>query len=201
MSSGVLYGVMEFNKKLATLATHDKEVPAAPSMRLRNSVLTDSPVIENRGIWTWGYVIYDYRRFFDNMARLKMNRLTVWNDRPPVNCRQFIDYAHSRGIKVILGYSWGICPGEARSDQSAAFAVDQGRGSEELRGLLPRPGHGRHLFSDLHRAVEYHDRRPFDCRHRLRLGQRHRPRALDRSTPGSALNGGFMPVRSKGIIR
>ena len=69
--------------------------------------LSDAPVIENRGIWSWGYVIYDYRRFFDNMARLKMNRLTVWNDRPPINCRQFIDYAHSRGVRVILGYSWG----------------------------------------------------------------------------------------------
>ena len=36
-----------------------------------------------------------------------MNRLTVWNDVPPVNCRQFIEYAHSHGIKVVLGYSWG----------------------------------------------------------------------------------------------
>ena len=65
---------------------------------------TEAPVIENRGVWTWGYVIYDYRRFFDNMARLKMNRLAVWNDVPPINCRQFIPYAHSRGIKVILGF-------------------------------------------------------------------------------------------------
>ena len=75
-------------------------------MHCPNSALP-SAVIENRGIWTWGYVIYDYRRFLDNMARLKMNRVTVWNDVPPVNCRQFIEYAHSRGIKVILGYSWG----------------------------------------------------------------------------------------------
>jgi hypothetical protein len=41
------------------------------------------------------------------VARLKMNRIIVWNDVPPVNCRQFIEYAHSRGIKVVLGYSWG----------------------------------------------------------------------------------------------
>jgi hypothetical protein len=105
-ASGVLYGVVEFNKKLATLATHDKELRAALDA-IPEFTLTESPTIENRGVWTWGYVIYDYKRFFDNMARLKMNRLTVWNDRPPVNCRQFIDYAHSRGIKVILGYSWG----------------------------------------------------------------------------------------------
>jgi hypothetical protein len=105
-SAGVLYGVMEFNKKLAALARHDKELREAFDA-LPEFSLTQAPLIENRGIWTWGYVIYDYRRFFDNMARLKMNRLTVWNDVPPVNCRSFIQYAHSRGIKVILGFSWG----------------------------------------------------------------------------------------------
>jgi hypothetical protein len=97
---------MEFNKKLATLASHDKELREAFDAQPEFS-LTEAPVVENRGLWTWGYVIYDYRRFLDNMARLKMNRLTVWNDVPPVNCRQFIEYAHSRGIKVILGFSWG----------------------------------------------------------------------------------------------
>ena len=107
--AGVLYGVEEYNKKLAVLFTQDLR----PGERRANFdalpdfSVTDAPVIENRGIWTWGYVIYDYRRFLDNMARLKMNRVTVWNDVPPVNCRQFIEYAHSRGIKVILGYSWG----------------------------------------------------------------------------------------------
>jgi hypothetical protein len=105
-AAGVLYGAMEFNKKLASLARHDKELREALD-GLGEFSLTEAPLIENRGIWTWGYVIYDYRRFFDNMARLKMNRLTVWNDVPPVNCRQFIEYAHSRGIKVILGFSWG----------------------------------------------------------------------------------------------
>jgi hypothetical protein len=103
---GVLYGVMDLNKKFATLATHDLHLREALDA-LPEFTLTQAPVIENRGIWTWGYVIYDYRRFFDNMARLKMNRLTVWNDVPPINCRQFIEYAHSRGIKVVLGFSWG----------------------------------------------------------------------------------------------
>lgn len=107
--AGVLYGVEELNKKIAVLPTSDLrpgELRASFDGLAEFSV-TDAPVIENRGVWTWGYVIYDYRRSLDNMARLKMNRVTVWNDVPPVNCRQFIDYAHSRGIKVILGYSWG----------------------------------------------------------------------------------------------
>jgi hypothetical protein len=103
---GVLYGVEEFNKRLATMSTQERNLRQALDAMPEFS-LTEAPAIENRGLWTWGYVIYDYRRYFDNMARLKMNRLVVWNDAPPVNCRQFIEYAHSRGIKVILGFHWG----------------------------------------------------------------------------------------------
>jgi hypothetical protein len=106
-SPGVLYGVMEFNKRMATLPSHHDDKPRENFDALPAFSLTEAPVIENRGIWTWGNVLYDYRRFFDNMARLKMNRLVVWHDLPPVNCRQFIEYAHSRGIKVILGFAWG----------------------------------------------------------------------------------------------
>lgn len=107
--SGVLYGVEEFNKRLAVLFTRDLQPGELRASFDGLPAFSESgaPLIENRGIWSWGYVIYDYRRLLDNMARLKMNRLTVWNDHPPINCRQFIDYAHSRGIKVILGYSWG----------------------------------------------------------------------------------------------
>lgn len=107
--SGVLYGAEEFNKRLAAIFMQDLQPGElrAHFDGMPEFSVTESPVIENRGIWTWGYPIYDYRRFVDNMARLKMNRLTVWNDVPPINCRRFIDYAHSRGIKVILGYTWG----------------------------------------------------------------------------------------------
>ena len=65
--------------------------------------------IEERGIWTWGHVIYDYKKFLDNMAFLRMNVITVWNDFVPINVKDFTDYAHSLGIKVIWGISigWG----------------------------------------------------------------------------------------------
>jgi hypothetical protein len=52
-------------------------------------------------------VIYDYRRFLDAMARLRFNALTMWNDTPPLNCREVIDYAHTRGVSVTLGFPWG----------------------------------------------------------------------------------------------
>lgn len=69
--------------------------------------ITSNPHIAHRGIWCWGYTIYDYRRFVDNMAHLRMNMLTIWNDVPPVNCAEVIDYAHGRGVKVVLGFAWG----------------------------------------------------------------------------------------------
>ena len=106
-SSGVLYGVVELNKKLASVTPDDpKEIPQALD-NLREFSAYESPLIENRGIWSWGYVIYDYRRFIDNMARLRMNRLLFWNDDAPLNCQEIIDYAHSRGVKVVLGFAWG----------------------------------------------------------------------------------------------
>lgn len=69
--------------------------------------MSEAPAITERGLWTWGYVVYDYRRFLDNMARLKLNCLTIWNDVPPVNCADIIAYAHERGVRLILGFPWG----------------------------------------------------------------------------------------------
>jgi hypothetical protein len=106
-SSGTLYGVMHFNKKLAGLTPDDPDEMRRTLDNLVEFNAQESPAIENRGIWSWGYVIYDYRRFIDNMARLRMNRLLFWNDVPPLNCHSIIEYAHSRGVKVVLGFPWG----------------------------------------------------------------------------------------------
>ncbi|MBQ2955670.1 MAG: hypothetical protein IJE08_04330 [Clostridia bacterium] len=63
------------------------------------------PSLKERGLWTWGHVIYDYRAYFDNMARCKLNTITIWNDFAPVNEKEVYEYAHSRGIRVIWGLS------------------------------------------------------------------------------------------------
>jgi len=109
--AGVLYGAVDFAARVVRpAAPHAEAVPDANRKAfdaLAPFVIAEHPRIEDRGIWSWGYVIYDYRRFLDNMARLKMNLLTVWNDRPPLNVREVIDYAHSRGVKVVLGFPWG----------------------------------------------------------------------------------------------
>lgn len=69
--------------------------------------IQEAPAVRNRGLWTWGYPITSYRRYLDNMMRLKMNCLTIWNDRVPLNIEGILDYAHARGIRVILGFHWG----------------------------------------------------------------------------------------------
>ena len=68
--------------------------------------LTSAPAIKHRGLWTWGHVIYDYKGYLDNMAKLKMNEVVIWNDFAPINGADIVAYAHERNIKVIWGYSW-----------------------------------------------------------------------------------------------
>lgn len=108
-ANGVLYGVNDFDARVL------RSMICPPEMRdmkkafdtMPDFQISEKPMIANRGIWTWGYVIYDYKRFIDNMARCKMNMLTVWNDCVPLNCDNVIEYAHSRGVKVVLGFHWG----------------------------------------------------------------------------------------------
>jgi len=107
--AGTLYGVQELARHLAAGYTG---LDGDAGRRKYFDTLSDftfsaAPAIAYRGIWTWGYVIYDYRRFLDQMARLKMNQLVVWNDCVPVNAEELLEYAHARGIQVIFGFHWG----------------------------------------------------------------------------------------------
>ena len=108
-ASGVLYGVQEACARLflggtlldgrAAMRQHLEKVPAF--------ALQERPAVRDRGIWSWGYTIYCYRRFINHMVKLKMNMLTIWNDHVPLNAREIIQYAHERGIRVIFGFHWG----------------------------------------------------------------------------------------------
>jgi len=105
---GVLYGVQDFNTRiLGVEAIRSDPLDISLPEKFPSFLYIETPVIANRGIWTWGYVIYDYKNFLDNMARLRMNLLTIWNDKPPLNIEKVIDYAHDRGIRIVLGFPWG----------------------------------------------------------------------------------------------
>ncbi len=108
-ATGVLYGVEHLGLTILPNLVAPPN-PAKVREHLDNLpffAVSERPKIANRGIWTWGYVIYDYRRFIDNMARLRMNMLTIWNDELPVNIRDVVAHAYSRGVKVVLGFEWG----------------------------------------------------------------------------------------------
>ena len=77
------------------------------SGKMKEYQAVKSPAFSERGIWTWGHCIYDYRRFARNMAQLGLNAITIWNDHAPINLREVISCFHSYGIKVYVGYSWG----------------------------------------------------------------------------------------------
>ncbi|MBN2557791.1 MAG: hypothetical protein JXB33_03435 [Clostridia bacterium] len=110
--NGVLYGAVDFENKYIPLTgtfmlNNGKYFNDPFQGKVPGFERVSSPCIANRAIWTWGHVIYDYEGFIDNMVRLRLNMLVIWNDFVPVNAGDVLDYAHSRGIKVIWGYSWG----------------------------------------------------------------------------------------------
>ncbi len=108
-AKGALNGVADFGASVISRQC----VPLTDTTRsaaldkLAPLAYEETPVVNNRGVWTWGYVVYDYRSFIDQMARLKMNMLTVWNDCAPLNLGDVVDYAHERGIRLVCGYHWG----------------------------------------------------------------------------------------------
>lgn len=113
-SNGLLYGVYEFiHAYLDDLLKYngyiyEKRVKPFIDPCIPFEV-SSAPAIANRGLWTWGHKIYDYRGYLENMARCRMNLLIVWNDCVPLNAREFVEYAHANGIRVVWGFScaWG----------------------------------------------------------------------------------------------
>jgi len=81
-----------------------------------------APQTRTRSIFTWAHPMDDYREFLRNMARLKLNRVYLWNDYPPLNADEVVAWAHSWGIEVFWGFPWGWADGtellkNAKSDQ------------------------------------------------------------------------------------
>lgn len=108
-----LYGAVDFkNKYLVKAENADVHQPVYYFNKLFAEKLPDYDETfvadtKNRGIWTWGYVIYDYKGYIDNMVKLKLNMLIIWNDCVPVNAKELVEYSHKNGVKIIWGFSWG----------------------------------------------------------------------------------------------
>ena len=106
---GVLYGCIELYNRYflkQEYTYNDKYLCPIERWSFPDFRYTSRPSVKERGIWTWGHVIYDWRGFLDNMVKLRMNTLTLWNDHPPMNAREIVAYAHTCGIRVIWGFPW-----------------------------------------------------------------------------------------------
>ena len=129
--AGVLYGCMDFcNKYLALLGEQGyifktKNYENILAKDLVPFSLSTAPAIPTRAIWTWGHMIYDYRGFFENCARLRLNEVVIWNDYCPINAKDVVNYAHSLDIKIVWGYAWGW-------DQSSKLAKTVAESNEEM---------------------------------------------------------------------
>lgn len=108
----VFYAAADFVDDYFSLATPSFDA----YIRLRNELLdhklpdyyiSTAPSFTKRSVFTWGHPINDYRQYFENLARLKINQVIIWNDFLPLNSDEIIDFAHSYGIELIWGYSWG----------------------------------------------------------------------------------------------
>lgn len=110
--AGVLYGAIDFYNQYIVKYEHpenenkDYWVNFLERDALPDFEYASAPSVKERGLWTWGHVMYDYRGYFDHMMKLKMNSVIIWNDFLPVNADDIVRYAHSCNIKVIWGFSW-----------------------------------------------------------------------------------------------
>ena len=109
--SALFYGAVDFVDDYLNMAA-----PMHGSLKLVHEVLdsklpeffcSSAPAVKTRSVFTWGHPINDYKNYIENMARLKLNQLIIWNDYLPVNAKDVVDYAHEYGIELIWGYAWG----------------------------------------------------------------------------------------------
>lgn len=112
--SGLLYGCADFCNKYCGDILYREGYLCGVSFfdgrfdgTLTKWQVSSAPALMTRASWTWGHVIYDYRKFLENMLKLRLNEIVIWNDRVPLNAKDVVEYAHSLGIKVIWGFAWG----------------------------------------------------------------------------------------------
>ena len=115
-SNGVLYGAVDLVNLYLGDKVHDTKGYNIVDSRFYTTAFVQktpafqrlsAPHVQERGIWCWAHCIYDYRKFFEHMMMLKLNLVVVWTDFAPLNAKEVVEYAHSCGIKLIWGYSWG----------------------------------------------------------------------------------------------
>ena len=108
----IFYAASDFIDDYFTVATPSVDA----YIRLRNELLehplpdychSTAPSFKTRSVFTWGHPINDLEQYFENLARLKLNQVIIWNDYLPLNADEVVRVAHRYGIQLMWGYSWG----------------------------------------------------------------------------------------------
>ena len=110
--SAVLWGAVDFvDDGLPAIAPlhdgHHFETDIFEEGRIRPYESRRAPKTRVRSVFFWGHTVDDYETHFANLARLKFNEVIIWNEYPPVNARDIVECAHSWGLAVVWGFSWG----------------------------------------------------------------------------------------------
>jgi hypothetical protein len=85
----------------------------------------DHPRIEYRGHWIWGCNMPDKKAWIENMSRWKLNELIHWDNHVPARAKEYVDFAHERGVRMVWGFGWGWVP-EWNYDLPEQFDHGQG---------------------------------------------------------------------------
>ena len=66
-----------------------------------------APETKVRSVFSWGHVVDDMNTTFRALAAARFNRVVLWNDQRVVNAEEVVRCAHSWGLQVYWGFSWG----------------------------------------------------------------------------------------------
>ena len=84
---GVLYAVMHFVNEYLSHRLYYTKNYRITDKRFFNAPANEpfpayeaisAPSVRERGLWTWGHVIYDYKSYLFNMAKLRFNIIIIW---------------------------------------------------------------------------------------------------------------------------
>ncbi len=127
-TQAVLYGAIDFiditvPEVTAELGNGLRFINYTLHRKMPDYELARAPLTKIRNVFSWGHTVNNFRDYIEKMARLKLNEIIMWNDFPPLNAREIVEYAHSWGMKLIWGFAWGWTTGCKGTD------------SETLKGL------------------------------------------------------------------
>ena len=129
--AGVLYGLRD-------LTYYHSAMPQG-GLALKATDAAGAPGVADRGLWTYDTSVPNFMGYFNQMSKSKMNALIAWwclndvflPDRGGMipDYDDYIGFAHSRGVKVILGLG--------------AFSYGTVRAAPEELRRVPNPHAGR----------------------------------------------------------